>query len=91
MFLADCHGRDNVTVGMLALDGEGRIEALKVETIANLGAYCSNTGPFAPTMAGGRICGTVYRASRACHEAECVFTNTAPVSDYRGAGRPEAA
>lgn len=91
MFLADCHGRDNVTVGTLALNEQGRIAALKVETVANLGAYCSNTGPFVPTMAGGRVCGTVYRVPRACHDVKCVFTNTAPVSAYRGAGRPEAA
>ena len=91
MFLADSHGRDNVTVGTLALCEQGRIEALKVETVANLGAYCSNTGPFVPTMAGGRVCGTVYRVPRACHDVKCVFTNTMPVSAYRGAGRPEAA
>lgn len=91
MFLADCHGRDNVTTGTLALDAEGRMVALKVETLANLGAYCSNVGPFVPTLAGGRVCGTVYRVANICHDVRCVFTNTMPVSAYRGAGRPEAA
>ncbi len=91
MFLADCHGRDNVTTGTLALDAAGRMVALKVETLANLGAYCSTVGPFVPTLAGGRVCGTVYRIGQICHDVRCVFTNTMPVTAYRGAGRPEAA
>ena len=91
MFLADAHGRDNVTTGTLALSAEGRIRALKIETHANLGAYCSAVGPFVPTMGGGRVCGTVYRSPHTYHAVKCVFTNTMPVSAYRGAGRPEAA
>ena len=91
MFLADAHGRDNVTTGTLALAADGRICALKIETHANLGAYCSGVGPFVPTMGGGRVCGTVYRSPHTYHGVKCVFTNTMPVSAYRGAGRPEAA
>lgn len=91
MFLADSHGRDNVTTGTLALAADGRIRALKIETYANLGAYCSAAGPFVPTMAGGRVCGTVYRSPHTYHGVKCVFTNTMPVAAYRGAGRPEAA
>ena len=91
MFLADPHGRDNVTAGTLGLDADGRICALKIETHANLGAYCSGVGPFVPTMGGGRVCGTVYRSPHTYQAVKCVFTNTMPVSAYRGAGRPEAA
>ena len=91
MFLADPHGRDNVTTGTLALTAEGRVQALKIETFANLGAYCSGVGPFVPTMGGGRVCGTVYRSPHTYQAVRCVFTNTMPVSAYRGAGRPEAA
>lgn len=91
MFLADSHGRDNVTTGTLALAADGRIRALKIETYANLGAYCSAAGPFVPTMAGGRVCGTVYRSPHTYHGVKCVFTTTMPVAAYRGAGRPEAA
>ena len=90
MFLADSHGRDNLTTVTAGFDGEGYLQAVRVETIANLGAYCSAVGPFVPTMAGGRIVGTVYRIPHVHHSVRTVFTNTMPVSAYRGAGRPEA-
>lgn len=90
MFLSDSHGRDNLTRCALALDGDGRVLALRVETLANLGAYCSAVGPLVPTMAGGRIVGTVYRIPHLLHDVRCVFTNVMPVAAYRGAGRPEA-
>ena len=90
MFLADSHGRDNISRGALALDANGRILALKIETLANLGAYCTAVGPFVPTMGGGRIAGTVYDVPYLHHSVKCLFTNTMPVAAYRGAGRPEA-
>ena len=90
MFLADSHGRDNLTTATLALDAQGRILGLKVVTLANLGAYCTAVGPFVPTMAGGRITGTVYKIPALYHSVQCLFTNTMPVSAYRGAGRPES-
>jgi carbon-monoxide dehydrogenase large subunit len=91
MFLADSHGRDNVSTATVALDTDGIMLALKIETVANLGAFCSAVGPFVPTMGGGRVVGTVYRSPHIYHSVRCVFTNTMPVAAYRGAGRPEAA
>lgn len=90
MFLADSHGRDNLTTVTAGFDDAGSFTALRVETSANLGAYCTAVGPFVPTMAGGRIVGTVYRIPAVHHSVRCVFTNTMPVAAYRGAGRPEA-
>jgi len=90
MFLADSHGRDNLTQATAGFDNDGRLTALRVETTANLGAYCSAAGPFVPTMAGGRIVGTVYSIPHVHHSVRCVYTNTMPVAAYRGAGRPEA-
>jgi carbon-monoxide dehydrogenase large subunit len=90
MFLADSHGRDNLTSVTGAFDEGGHLLALRVETIANIGAYCTAVGPFVPTMAGGRIVGTVYRIPHVHHSVKPVFTNTMPVAAYRGAGRPEA-
>ena len=91
MFLADSHGRDNISTATVALDTDGIMLALKIETVANLGAFCSAVGPFVPTMGGGRVVGTVYRSPHIYHSVRCVFTNTMPVAAYRGAGRPEAA
>ncbi len=91
MFLADSHGRDNLSTATVALDKDGFMLALKIETLANLGAFCSAVGPFVPTMGGGRVVGTVYRSPHIYHSVRCIFTNTMPVAAYRGAGRPEAA
>ncbi len=90
MFLADSHGRDNLTRVTGGFDASGRVQAVRIETIANLGAYCSAVGPLVPTMAGGRVVGTVYRVPHLHHLVRPVFTNTMPVAAYRGAGRPEA-
>ena len=89
-FLADAHGRDNVTTGAFALDEEGRILAMRVEVIANMGSYLHQYGPFIPT--GGLTMSTGAYDIRALH-AVCkgVYTNTVPTDAYRGAGRPEAA
>ena len=40
-FLTDAHGRDHVTTAELALDAQGNFLALRVKTIANMGAYLS--------------------------------------------------
>jgi carbon-monoxide dehydrogenase large subunit len=90
MFLSDSHGRDNITKGALALSADGTILGMRVDTLANLGAFCSAVGPFVPTMAGGRITGTVYRIPALYHSVRCLFTNSMPVAAYRGAGRPES-
>jgi len=90
-FLSDSHGRDQWTRAALALDAEARILAIRVDTIANLGAYCSNFGPMIPTLASGRMFGGLYRMKAAYCNVRCAFTNTVPVDAYRGAGRPEAA
>lgn len=86
----DTHGRDLKSHARLALDAEGRILAFDVQTIANLGAYVSHFGAFIPTMAAAGLSTTVYRIPAAALTVQGVFTNTAPVDAYRGAGRPEA-
>ena len=89
-FQSDSQGRDHVTEAALALDSEGRIQAMKVDTLANLGAYLSNFAPFVATLAGARMLPGVYRVPALYARTRCVFTNTVPVDAYRGAGRPEA-
>jgi carbon-monoxide dehydrogenase large subunit len=89
-FLADAHGRDHVTTAELAVDGAGKITALRAKTKANLGGYLSTfassvpTYLYAPLLSGQYDIGAIY-----C-EVDGVYTNTAPVDAYRGAGRPEA-
>ena len=89
-FLADTHGRDNVTRADLALDAEGRFLALHVAIVANMGAYLSDYAPFIPTYAGAGMHVGLYTIAAAFVEVRGVYTNTCPVDAYRGAGRPEA-
>jgi aerobic carbon-monoxide dehydrogenase large subunit len=89
-FLGDTQGRDNITLAKLALDEEGRFLALKVDTVADMGAYLSCYGPFIPFLGAGMLPG-VYDIP-VCHlRVRGAYTNTVPVDAYRGAGRPEAA
>lgn len=90
-FQTDTHGRAMESEAALALDAEGRILALKVETWSDLGAYQAQFGPAIQTMAGGRIMGGVYRIPAIQNLVHGVVTNTTPVDAYRGAGRPESA
>ncbi|MBB3065477.1 xanthine dehydrogenase family protein molybdopterin-binding subunit [Limibacillus halophilus] len=89
-FLADAHGRDHVTEVKLALDANGKFTALKVDTIANMGAYLSNFASCVPTYLYATLLAGQYTTPVIYANVKAVFTNTAPVDAYRGAGRPEA-
>lgn len=89
-FLCDSHGRDHVSHLQLALDENAKILGLKVNTVANMGAYLSNFAPFVATDAGVSMLVGCYTIPAAYVNVQGVFTNTAPVDAYRGAGRPEA-
>ncbi len=88
-FLSDPQGRDNVTEAELALDRDGRFLAMKVKTIAAIGAYLQNNMP-AFFLNAGTLAGT-YRTPAIFVDVTGVFTNTNPVRPYRGNGRPESA
>src|SRR5690554_1934 len=90
-FQTDTQGRDHVTTAEMALDASGRFLGLRVRTIANLGAYLSNFGPYIPTGASTQMFTGLYKIPAIDAEVRCVFSNTVPVDAYRGAGRPEAA
>ena len=48
-FMSDNHGRDHVTHAELALKSDGKITGIKVDTIANLGAYSLVLAAVTPT------------------------------------------
>jgi carbon-monoxide dehydrogenase large subunit len=89
-FVADAHGRDHVTKASLALDKDGRFLGLRVKTIANLGAYMSTFSSSVPTYLYATLLSGQYDIAAIYAEVDAVYTNTAPVDAYRGAGRPEA-
>ncbi len=89
-FLSDLHGRDHLSDCEIALDENGKFLAVRVNTIAAIGAYSCSAGVAIPTQVGPKILTNVYDIPTANVDVKCVMTNTAPVGPYRGAGRPEA-
>lgn len=89
-FLSDAHGRDHVTKIELATDAAGNFLAFRTETYANVGAYLSNFATVTPTFLHGTVMAGNYTVPNVYVNVKAVFTNTAPVDAYRGAGRPEA-
>ena len=89
-FLSDAHGRDHVTHAELAMDAEGTFTALKVHTTANMGAYLSTFASCVPTYLYATLLAGQYKTPAIYCAVDAVYTNTAPVDAYRGAGRPEA-
>ncbi|MEM8855643.1 MAG: molybdopterin cofactor-binding domain-containing protein, partial [Pseudomonadota bacterium] len=87
--LADDMGRDMVMAADLALDEDGNFLALRVQSIASLGAYTSMFGPMPAFGNLGGLAG-VYRTPLIAASVRAVHTNTVPIAPYRGAGRPEA-
>src|SRR5207302_1280550 len=83
-FMSDAHGRDHVTHVELALDQDAKFLALKVSTIANMGAYLSTFAPAIPTYLYGTLLAGTYTTPAIYVETKAVFTNTVPVDLYRG-------
>ncbi len=89
-FLTDAHGRDHVTTARIGFDADNRIVGLKVDTIANLGAYMSLFSSAVPTYLYATLLSGQYDIANIYGNVRAVYTNTVPVDAYRGAGRPEA-
>nr|WMC94927.1 xanthine dehydrogenase family protein molybdopterin-binding subunit [Aminobacter aminovorans] len=89
-FLTDAHGRDHHTTVEMGFDKNNRIVGLKVDTVANLGAYMSLFSSATPTYLYATLLSGQYNIPAIYGNVRTVYTNTAPVDAYRGAGRPEA-
>ncbi|HKF78014.1 MAG TPA: xanthine dehydrogenase family protein molybdopterin-binding subunit [Candidatus Dormibacteraeota bacterium] len=82
------HGRDQVDEVEVGFDGEGRILALRVGILQDVGAYPYGDAPGLPFLTMIMAAGC-YRVPKVATGFRAVVTNTTPVSSYRGAGRPE--
>ena len=88
--MSTTHGRGQVQRVALALDADGRFRALRVELLADLGAYLQLLT--AAVAAGGlQLYPGIYRMDAFSFACTGLFTNATPTDAYRGAGRPEAA
>lgn len=88
-FSCDTHGRDTVTDAALAIDREGRMLGLRVQVLANMGAYLSYYAPI-PATGGIVAFAGLYRIPAIHVHVDAAFTHTVMMDAYRGAGRPEA-
>ncbi len=89
-FLAAHMGRDQHSRARLALDKEGHILALRVETLGNMGAVPVGSSAIIPLVLGPKVQTTVYKVPVVDYHVRAVLTNTMATGAYRGAGRPEA-
>ena len=91
LFLSENHGRALSLTGELALDADGRFLALRFDDRADLGAYATNFGALIASRGITVTMGGVYRIPAMYARCRLAYTNTAQVSSYRGAGRPDIA
>ena len=88
----DHHARGADLKGELALDAKGKFLGLRVEWLVNMGAYCSGAGALINTVAAPTSSATsLYKVPAFYGRHRLVFTNTTPITAYRGAGRPNVA
>ncbi|MCO5969421.1 xanthine dehydrogenase family protein molybdopterin-binding subunit [Actinoallomurus soli] len=83
------HGRDQIQRLSLAADRDGRIRGLKVDLLADMGAYLMLVTPGVPLL-GAFMFNGIYKMDAYSFTCTGVFTNKTPTDAYRGAGRPEA-
>lgn len=89
-YIATTHGRDHITDIEIGVNKDGALMGLHVKTYANMGGILSTIAPGIPTTLYGRLLSGPYKIPHIyCHVSN-VYTNTAMVDAYRGAGRPEA-
>ncbi|MFC4988848.1 xanthine dehydrogenase family protein molybdopterin-binding subunit [Saliphagus infecundisoli] len=88
-YLEGAHARDHRTTAHLGVDADGTFRGLAVETTANVGGYGLGGGASMPGWYGGLLSSQYAIPAIGCR-TRAVFTNTAPLHSYRGAGRPEA-
>ena len=89
-FVMGAQGRDIAATAKLGLAADGRLLALDVKMVANLGAYLSGNGPGASVVAASTAQGGVYDIPAIAVDIRGALSNTVPVDAYRGAGKPEA-
>lgn len=85
---SDIHGRARTVDAALAYDDDGTIRGLRVDSLADLGAYLSRAAPITRTGSFVDVLTGQYEVPRVQCRVRGVYTNTAPVDSYRGSSRP---
>ncbi|GAB2782890.1 molybdopterin-dependent oxidoreductase [Streptomyces chlorus] len=88
-YLATHHGRGMIQDIEVAATSEGKLLGLKVELLADMGAYLMLVTPGIPIL-GAFMYPAIYKMDAYDFTCTGVFTTKTPTDAYRGAGRPEA-
>ena len=88
-FLGDVPGRARLDRAQLALDGQGRFLAFRIDALADMGAFLNTAAPGIVTQGAVRPFAQLYRIPGQHYRVQAVFTNAHPTDAYRGAGKPE--
>jgi len=83
------HGRDQWQRISIAADSDGRLRGLKVDLLADMGAYLMLVTPGVPLL-GAFMYPGIYKMDAYSFRCTGVFSTKMPTDAYRGAGRPEA-
>jgi carbon-monoxide dehydrogenase large subunit len=86
---ATVHGRGQIQDIELAADADGKVTAVRVHLLADMGAYLQLITPGIPLL-GAFLYHGLYDVPNLSFTCTGVFTNKTPTDAYRGAGRPEA-
>jgi len=88
-FIATIHGRDLIQHVEISATRGGKVKGLKVDLVADMGAYLQLLTPSIPLL-GRYMYPGIYQFEAHSFSCTGVFTNKVPTDAYRGAGRPEA-
>jgi glyceraldehyde dehydrogenase large subunit len=81
--------RQNSFIGEVAVKKDGKVLGIKGKLLLDLGAYFTLTAGIQPLIIPMMVPGP-YKIRDLEIESTAVFTNTPPITMYRGASRPEA-
>ncbi len=85
---SDHHGRGFFVKGRIAVEKTGEIKAIEFDVTFDVGAYL--VWGKTPASNFRHLSSGAYKIPAIYGSVLGVFTNTAPIGPYRGAGRPEA-
>ncbi|MEF8841257.1 MAG: xanthine dehydrogenase family protein molybdopterin-binding subunit [Haloarculaceae archaeon] len=88
-FQSMIHARHHIVEAKAAVDDDGTLRGFRADTTVPVGGFLVPGGSGVPTNLGVMANGQ-YDVQNAYVHTTGAFTNTAPLSAYRGAGRPEA-
>jgi len=88
--MSDNSGRDLISDTELAFDEDFKLIGYRVETVSNIGAYCSTFAQYIQSELFAKVAQGVYDVRDIALSCKGIFTNMTQVDAYRGAGRPEA-